>query len=317
MTARRSVDWGAISNQLKVTVGKSDKPRFEKKKEGEFWPGEEWKADLFKPKLKDDGTYNCVIRFLPRKEGDQDGNPFVPLKRHQFQLESGKWFIQNCPETHKDSEKCPVCNEYRRLYKIDEAVAKKRKSKVKYYANILIVSDKINPDNEGKVFLLEIDVKMFNLIWEKMFPPQDSDEEPVMVADYDQGMDFRLKIKTKTITLNGKPTPVQDRDASQFTGIVRAMTDDEVDKAEKNLISLDTIVDKKNFKTPAEIKELYDKQMGDITFGGVSKQQVSYTKPKFDEDEDEAPVASKFVPVNEPDDEDDDDAAFLAKIRRG
>lgn len=306
--SRRSVDWGTVENQLKTVVKRQDrKPRASKSETG-FYPGDEWKQFLFNPQVKEDGTYSCVIRFLPRKQGESDGSPFIMVQQHAFQGENGRWFIDKCPETHPDSEKCPICNIYRSMYKQDQDFAKKRKAKKRYYANIMVVTDKINPDNEKKVFLMEIDSKMFNLIWEKMFPDEDSDEEAVMVADYDQGMDFRFKIKTVPTPINGKVVPAKNKDGSSFTGIQRAMTDEEYQIAEAGLHSLDQIKDVKYIKSSEQLIEKHDK-----LFGPVPSNVASVSSKRVEEEEDETPVVTTTSYDDE--DDDDDDEAFLRKLR--
>ena len=46
--------------------------------------------------------------------------------------------------------------------------ARKRKRKLSYYANILVVSDPKHPENEGKVFLYKFGKKIFDKITEAM-----------------------------------------------------------------------------------------------------------------------------------------------------
>ena len=45
-----------------------------------------------------------------------------------------------------------------------------QKRKLSYYANIYVVQDKANPENEGKVFLYKFGKKIFDKIMEAMQP---------------------------------------------------------------------------------------------------------------------------------------------------
>ena len=106
---------------------------------------------MWKPELDKTGNGYAVIRFLPASNGEE--MPWQRVWSHAFQ-DKGGWYIENSLTTlnHKD----PVSEENTRLWNTgvdsDKEIARKRKRKLSYYANIFIVSDPKHPENEGKVY---------------------------------------------------------------------------------------------------------------------------------------------------------------------
>ena len=78
----------------------------------------------------------------------------------------------------------------------DKEIARKQKRKLSYYANIYVVQDKANPQNEGRVFLYKFGKKIFDKIMEAM-QPEFEDETPINPFDFWQGANFKLKIVRK------------------------------------------------------------------------------------------------------------------------
>lgn len=162
-----------------------------------------------------DGTAYAVIRFLPASPADieyeQNRNPDIseedvlPIQRrfeHGFREKRG--FFTVCPTTW--GEDCPVCNynsdeiaktrmEFSQLpdhHPVKVAV-RKRARKTQYYANVLIIKDKQNPQNEGQVKVFKFGKMVYNHIASKLNPKFD-DEEPVDVTDFMEGCNFVLKV---------------------------------------------------------------------------------------------------------------------------
>ena len=109
---------------------------------------------LWKPELDKTGNGYAVIRFLPAKEGED--LPWQRVWSHAFQ-DKGGWYIENSLTTM--SQKDPVSEENTRLWNTgvdsDKEIARKRKRKLSYYSNILVVTDPKHPEDEGKVFLFK------------------------------------------------------------------------------------------------------------------------------------------------------------------
>jgi hypothetical protein len=148
-----------------------------------FWKPERDKAD----------NGFAVIRFLPPVEGEDV--PFVRIFNHGFKGPGG-WMIENCPTTI--GLKCPVCEANSELWnsgmESDKDIARNRKRKLQYIANIMVVSDPKNPQNEGKTFLYKFGKKIFDKIQEKA-QPEFEDEEAMDPFDFWKGANFKIKIR--------------------------------------------------------------------------------------------------------------------------
>ena len=136
---------------------------------------------FWKPSVDAAGNGFAVIRFLPAPDGEE--LPFVKLYSHAFQGDGG-WYIENSLTTL--GQKDPVGEVNRRLWNsgrdADKETARKQKRKLTYYSNIYVVSDKANPENEGKVFLYKYGKKIYDKICAAM-QPEFEDESPVNPFD--------------------------------------------------------------------------------------------------------------------------------------
>lgn len=190
----------------------------------------------------------AVIRFLSGKS--DDAPYFVKTFSHGFKNAQGKWFIEECPTTI--GKTCPVCESNGELVKpfgdwkntpeSTKQVVRQRKRKVTYITNILVVEDKKNPENEGKVFLFKFGEKIFNMIADKA-QPEFEDETPMNAFDPETGCDFVFKIRVVDGQTNydksefrkdahpvGKEVTDQTQDLNQFVAESRFKTHDELQK---------------------------------------------------------------------------------------
>jgi hypothetical protein len=148
---------------------------------------------LWKPELDKTGNGYAVIRFLPAPDGED--LPWAKMFSHAFQGPGG-WYIENSLTTIGGKD--PIGELNRELWNsgsdADKDIARKQKRKLSFYANIYVVSDKANPQNEGKVFLYKFGKKIFDKIMEAMQPEFD-DETPINPFDFWEGANFKLKIR--------------------------------------------------------------------------------------------------------------------------
>ena len=156
----------------------------------------------------------ALIRSLP----DKKGNPFRQYFNHWFNYETvsggSQLYVGNCATSIKMP--CPICEKNRELwnspYKEDEAVARTRKRKMHYIANILVLKDEKHPENEGKVFLYDFGPQIFGLYKKAMFGPEETDPEydagkepdTFVPCDFDNGADFLLRSTLKPGTEKAK-----------------------------------------------------------------------------------------------------------------
>ena len=150
---------------------------------------------LWKPEVDKTGNGYAVIRFLPAPEGEDI--PWAKIYSHAFQGPGG-WYIEN--SLTSVGKKDPVSEHNRELWnsgnESDKDVVRRQKRKLSYYANIYVVKDPTNPQNEGGVFLYKFGKKIFDKVMEAM-QPEFEDETPINPFDFWQGANFKLKIVKK------------------------------------------------------------------------------------------------------------------------
>jgi len=150
---------------------------------------------LWKPEVDKTGNGYAVLRFLPSPEGEEI--PWAKMYSHAFQGPGG-WYIENSLTT--TGGKDPVSEYNRELWnsgnEADKDTVRRQKRKLSYYANIYVVKDPTNPQNEGGVFLYKFGKKIFDKIMEAM-QPEFEDESPINPFDFWQGANFMLKIVKK------------------------------------------------------------------------------------------------------------------------
>ena len=201
---------------------------------------------LWKPELDKTGNGYAVLRFLPATSGED--MPWVRLWSHAFQGPGG-WYIENSLTTlgHKD----PVSEENTRLWNTgvesDKGIARNRKRKLSYYANVYVVSDPTHPENEGQVKLFKFGKKIFDKITEAMQPAFE-DETPINPFDFWKGANFKLKIR--------KVDGFWNYDKSEFEGVSAiADNDDNIKAIWEKQYPLKPFLDTSNFKSYEELKE--------------------------------------------------------------
>lgn len=268
-----------------------------------------WKLEADKA-----GNATATIRFLPatiKVINDQevmDVLPWVKLYSHGFQVSSGRWFIDQCPTTIGD--KCPICLQNKTRWdsgdEDQKAIARARKRKTRYMANVLIVSDPKHPENEGQVKLFSFGAKIFDKIMDKMNPTFE-DETPINVFDYWEGADFKLRQRK----VEGYPNYEQ----SFFLEPCPIGSDTIIMKIASEQYLLSEFLDPKNFKSYSELQTKLDELEGKETEFESSRPVSS---PRVINRSDEKSVITRQEPkvttANGGDEEEDDDT--LAYFRR-
>ena len=256
---------------------------------------------LWKPEVDKTGNGFAVIRFLPAPEGEE--LPWAKMYTHAFQG-TGGWYIENSLTTI--GQKDPVSEHNSQLWnsgvESDKEIARKQKRKLSYYANIYVVQDKANPQNEGRVFLYKFGKKIFDKIMEAM-QPEFEDETPINPFDFWQGANFKLKIVRKDGYWN--------YDKSEFDRVSPLLDDDDALEALwKKQYSLAALTAPDQFKTYEQLQNRLQLVLGQKSTRPTLDEEVQEEdndrgsfKPNFplqQETPKPAPVVSK--------DEDEDDA---------
>ena len=207
-----------------------------------------WKLDVDKS-----GNGYAVIRFLPAPDGED--LPFVKLYSHAFQGPGG-WYIENSLTTL--GQKDPVSEYNTMLWNngtdAGKETARKQKRKLTYIANIYVVKDPTNPENEGKVFLYKFGKKIFDKITAAM-QPEFEDEEAIDPFDFWQGANFKLKAKNVA--------GYRNYDSSEFARQDALLEDDDAMEAIwKKEYSLQDFVAADQFKSYDDLKKRMDYVLG-------------------------------------------------------
>jgi len=256
---------------------------------------------FWKPELDKSGNGYAVFRFLPAVKGED--LPWARLWSHAFQGPGG-WYIENSLTTL--NKKDPVSESNSLLWnsgvEADKEIARKRKRKLSYIANILIVSDAKHPENEGQIKLFKFGKKIFDKITEAM-KPEFEDEKPINPFDFWEGANFKLKIR--------KVDGFWNYDKSEFEDTSKLFDDDsEADRVWKSQHSLAEFTAPTNFKSYDELKTRLDAVLsGTVKVGNVA-----------DEIDDEPVAAAKVdtkpqsTKVSTPVVEEDDTLAYFEKL---
>ena len=253
---------------------------------------------LWKPELDKTGNGYAVLRFLPASNGEE--MPWQRVWTHAFQ-DKGGWFIENSLTTL--NQKDPVSEENTRLWNTgidsDKDIARKRKRKLSYYANIFVVSDPKHPENEGQVKLYKFGKKIFDKITEAMQPAFE-DEQAINPFDFWKGANFKLKIR--------KVDGYWNYDKSEFEGVTPLKeSDDEIKAIWEKQYPLKPFVDPSNFKTYDELKE----KLNRVITGTQSTATVdSVDLPPQTTTAVEMPKVSESAPVSD----DDDTLSYFSKL---
>ena len=210
--------------------------------------GKQTDERLWKPGVDKSGNGFAILRFIPQEQSEE--LPWAQVWSHAFQGPGG-WLIENCPTTK--GEKCPVCAHNSTLWNSgreqDKDVARKQKRKLSYYANIYVVKDPLNPENEGQVFLYKFGKRIFDKLSARMQPDEnDYDPQPAINPfDLWSGADFKLKIKQVAGYWN------YDDSCFAAPGTLGGFDDERLEEIFNKAHSLAEFTDDSNFKTYDEL----------------------------------------------------------------
>ena len=261
---------------------------------------------FWRPELDKSGNGYAVIRFLPAVEGEE--LPWARVWSHAFQGPGG-WYIENSLTTM--NKKDPVSEENSKLWnsgvESDKEIARKRKRKLTYYTNIMVVADPKNPENEGQIKLFKFGKKIFDKITEAMQPAFE-DEKPLNPFDFWEGANFKLKIR--------KVDGYWNYDKSEFESISKVKdTDEDIETLWKKQLPLKEFSATTNFKSYDDLKAKFERVVygtgktttaDEIDIPPVSAADVEVSEPKV----------SETIPQSEtsPSDDEDDTMNYFSKL---
>ena len=268
---------------------------------------------MWKPTVDKMGNGYAVVRFLPAAEG-QD-LPWVRYWDHGFKGPTGKWYIERSLTTIGQED--PVGQLNSKLWNMSDddksptrKQARDQKRRLHYVANVLVVSDPANPDNEGKVFMYQFGKKIFDKIMDAM-QPQYADETPMNPFDFWEGANFKIKIRKVDGWVN--------YDKSEFDGPSELSDDDSyLEGVYNSMHDLNEFTDPKNFKSYDELKRKLDDVLGVQSEMPMAQQNMMHM-------ESPAPVMREVPPqsieeiASAPavEEEEEDTMSYFAKLANG
>ena len=260
---------------------------------------------FWKPELDKSGNGYAVFRFLPAVQ-DED-LPWARLWSHAFQGPGG-WLIENSLTTL--NKKCPISEANTLLWnsgvEADKEIARKRKRKLSYYANILIVSDSKHPENEGQVKLYRFGKKIFDKITEAM-KPEFEDETPINPFDFWEGANFKLKIR--------KVDGYWNYDKSEFEGPSAVFDNDEaIEELWNKQFPLKPFLAPENFKSYDELKAKLDKVLSGVRNTGTAEDVAIPPATAANVPNVAETVSSPSTPTTTTDDDSDETLSYFSKL---
>ena len=269
--------------------------------------------NLFKLETDKAGNGRAVIRFLPAPPNED--LPFVKLYNHGFQV-NGRWFIENCLTTL--GEECAVCRANSELWNSgvdsDKEIARTRKRRLSYYANVYIVSNPADPSLEGQVKIFRFGSKVFDKIKASM-KPEFEDDPVIDPFDLWNGANFRLRVKK----VAGYPN--YDDSVFEPPSALLDGDDDELEALWKTEHSLQELISRDKFKSPEELEKRLNYVLGSKPISQSVREQEEELEPLAQSSEsdimkelEESYSRSKSSTVEETDEDEDDAMAYFSKL---
>lgn len=248
-----------------------------------------WKYGYVKSGKKDakgnDVCYSdSLIRFLPtpfidmrKQEAGELAetavlSPVVHVMRHNFKGPSGQFYNELCRRTI--GEECPVNEHDRPLWakwkedgKPDNDVKKILMGRIasdEYYTNILVIDDKANPENNGKVFLFKFGAAIKNMI-DEAFEPSIPTRASFDPFDFVEGRDLHLTFVGEERSFNGWSGLVPKeigKDSKWVEGALCGGNEAEIERVMELAYSLQDFVKPELFKPFDVLKTRFFEVMG-------------------------------------------------------
>ena len=267
----------------------ADKPKYQ---------NEDDDARFWKCSQDKQGNGSATIRFLPASANSK--LPWVKMYSHGFQSESGKWYIEKSLTTI--DEKDPITEANDVLWKMGEGSVGRRlvsgvdgknarKRKLSYYANVYIVNDPANPENNGTVRIFKFGAKIHDKIMGKLKPVYEG-VAPSRVYDFWTGSNFQLRMKKVN-----KQTNYDDSEWDSPSALLGG-DDAKLEALWMSQHNLDELVSRDKFKTYDELKKRFMDVVGNddpavIRLGWASGTTGFSARPTQSED---APEPSRSLP---------------------
>lgn len=209
------------------------------------------------PKDKE-GKGAAIIRFLPDGEMRENGSMGTIQKVFKinttFTREGKKRFVNEFSPT-TIGKPDPFQEEWSRLYNNNQRQESKEFNRAtRYITNIKIIKDPACPENEGKIFLLDMSFSLAQKI-QNIIQPSEEDmalgAKPKALFNPMKGYNFRLvSRKGANGIINYDSSTVDESETSIYS-----TTDEAVEDLKNNAHKLSWFLDEKNYKSYDWLKE--------------------------------------------------------------
>lgn len=285
-------------DRLNKEIEKINSGGFAKEEDTRFWY----------PELDKAGNGSALIRFLPGPAADgDDALPWVRIFKHGFKGPTGKWYIENSLTTI--DKKDPVGTYNSELWNKstdddspERKQARDQRRKLTYIANIYIINDPRNPENNGQIKLFRFGKKIFDKI-NSLLSPEFEGDERVNVFDFWKGRNFRLKIRKVAGQTNYDLSAFEDT-----SSVLDNLSDDKLEEIWNKEYPLLPFVAPDQFKSYDELKKRLDAVLGTGTVQVKSPRQVT------EKETDTPPWEDRAIKTHAAEDEDEDELAAFRKL---
>ena len=251
----------SILDKIKQKRGEAAIKNLQKQLEKQEGQGGGYHDDrIYRPKLdKQKGSNSITVRFLPAKD---EGPDYVELKEMQFDGKNGKYW-QKSLATLVDEETGRPRSDPALEARINAYIKRKEtgdqsygeigkaiREVKKYYYNVLVVKDDLQPEAVGKVKILQVGPMLAKII-EEAFKPQFDNVEPIDPFDPFDGHDFFINVASKQVGADVMP----DYTKSSFAARPSSLgTDEEIESYILQTYDLREFIDPASFKSRAELE---------------------------------------------------------------
>lgn len=293
--------------KLVKSFEKRQKPVYEKDKR--YW----------EPTLDADGNSTALIRFLSFSSKDleiieketakQNNNqkfnarylkqlaiPAVSFREYYVKGKNRVYWERSLVDLGQDD---PMAQYNNKLYtsgdeKLKEYAQKSLQAKFKRIANILVISDPKNPENNGKVFLYKINL----IIWKKIQAISKTDEElgipGINPFSLTSGADFKISIHKQGDFSNFENCVFQQKSYIHYLDN-KPMTDEQIDALMDSQYSLVDEISEDKYKTYDELKNKLVEALGLNAGSSDESSEEEQETEKPAEKATKAPVEDAFA----------------------
>ncbi len=257
---------------------------------------------LWKPEAGKSGTTSAIIRFLPiakcdmesaadpdNKVDELDLTPMAKVIKHWFKGPSGKSYIETSPAMF--GEPCPVREfdgpKWGQVKKIEDEDMRKAKRaelgldnrlpRTEMYANILVIKDSTNPENEGQVMLWKFGNAVLKHLDRAQEPKFDHEAKFDPFCPW-EGANLELNMEFEQKDFKGNKCWVPDYKQAKWSAPAPMGDDDFIEKQWGRCHSLAAFMDRSQVKTYDELQAKLFKVMDCDEEGNAAGSEAAANK---------------------------------------